>query len=320
MTIPHAPRSPFSSSRRPRSMATWPDGASERSSASRGGRDQSRPDHARDGRSRPGDGRGKGPLPDCHTIGQSGGALRFPDLAGVAGRAGERVPGMSVLDYLAQSLYEPDAFVVPGFDPGMPTINRPPIGLTNRESSPCSLPPVPGRYADGHAADEPPVLPPRLHRGRRRPTPPRAHRSQPLPDRAPRPPHPPRQTRPPGLVSSCLLQGTRPWSGARCTSCSSRCRAGPRGPRERRGSSMNILILVAVVAAFGLLRFRRASLLLWAVAWWAGIYILLRFGFTVPIPPRSSQSTWESCRSRSWRTCLRARNDETRFPALWSGS
>src|SRR5688572_22375168 len=47
---------------------------------------------------------------------------------------------------------------------------------------------------------------------------------------------------------------------------------------------MNILILVAVVAAFGLLRFRRASLLLWAVAWWAGIYILLRFGFTVPIP------------------------------------
>ena len=47
---------------------------------------------------------------------------------------------------------------------------------------------------------------------------------------------------------------------------------------------MNILIVVAVVAAFGLLRFRRASLLLWAVAWWAGIYVLLRFGFTVPIP------------------------------------
>ena len=47
---------------------------------------------------------------------------------------------------------------------------------------------------------------------------------------------------------------------------------------------MNILVVVAVVAAFGLLRFRRASLLLWAVAWWAGIYVLLRFGFTVPIP------------------------------------
>ena len=76
---------------------------------------------------------GKGLCRTCHTIGQSGGALRFPDLAGVAGRAGERVPGLSALDYLAQSLYEPDAFVVPGFNPGMPTINRPPIGLTDQE-------------------------------------------------------------------------------------------------------------------------------------------------------------------------------------------
>src|SRR5688572_31065396 len=75
---------------------------------------------------------GKGLCRTCHTIGQSG-ALRFPDLAGVAGRAAERVPGMSALDYLAQSLYEPDAFVVPGFNPGMPMINRPPIGLTDQE-------------------------------------------------------------------------------------------------------------------------------------------------------------------------------------------
>jgi len=47
---------------------------------------------------------------------------------------------------------------------------------------------------------------------------------------------------------------------------------------------MNILIVVAVVAVFGLLRFRRAGLLVWAVAWWVGIYVLLRFGFTAPIP------------------------------------
>ena len=47
---------------------------------------------------------------------------------------------------------------------------------------------------------------------------------------------------------------------------------------------MNILVVLAVVAVFGLLRFRRANLLLWAVAWWVGIYVLLRFGFTVPIP------------------------------------
>lgn len=47
---------------------------------------------------------------------------------------------------------------------------------------------------------------------------------------------------------------------------------------------MNILVVVAVVAVFGLLRLRRANLLLWAAAWWVGTYILLRFGFTTPIP------------------------------------
>ncbi len=45
-----------------------------------------------------------------------------------------------------------------------------------------------------------------------------------------------------------------------------------------------ILVVLAVAVVFGLLRFRRANLLLWAGAWWVGIYILLRFGFTVPIP------------------------------------
>lgn len=47
---------------------------------------------------------------------------------------------------------------------------------------------------------------------------------------------------------------------------------------------MNILVVLAVAAVFGFLRFRRANLLTWAIAWWAGIYVLLRFGFTVPIP------------------------------------
>jgi hypothetical protein len=75
---------------------------------------------------------GKGLCFTCHTIGRTG-ALRFPDLAGVAGRAAERVPGLSEVDYFAQSMYEPDVFIVPGFNPGMPTINRPPIGLTDQE-------------------------------------------------------------------------------------------------------------------------------------------------------------------------------------------
>ena len=47
---------------------------------------------------------------------------------------------------------------------------------------------------------------------------------------------------------------------------------------------MNILVVLAVAAVFGLLRVRRANLLLWAGAWGVGTYVLLRFGFTVPIP------------------------------------
>jgi hypothetical protein len=68
----------------------------------------------------------------CHTVGRSG-ALRFPDLAGVDERAKTRVPGLSDVDYFAQAMYEPEAFIVPGFNPGMPVINRPPIGLTDQE-------------------------------------------------------------------------------------------------------------------------------------------------------------------------------------------
>ena len=60
-------------------------------------------------------------------------ALRFPDLAGVGARAGNRVPGLSDVEYFAQSLYEPTAFVVPGFPPAMPPVNQPPIGLTDQE-------------------------------------------------------------------------------------------------------------------------------------------------------------------------------------------
>jgi cbb3-type cytochrome c oxidase subunit III len=47
---------------------------------------------------------------------------------------------------------------------------------------------------------------------------------------------------------------------------------------------MKILVVLVVAAVLGLLRLRRANLLVWAVAWWVGIYIVLRFGFTAPIP------------------------------------
>ena len=47
---------------------------------------------------------------------------------------------------------------------------------------------------------------------------------------------------------------------------------------------MKLTVVLAVVVCFGLLRLRKAGLLVWALAWWAGIYVLLRFGFTAPIP------------------------------------
>ena len=47
---------------------------------------------------------------------------------------------------------------------------------------------------------------------------------------------------------------------------------------------MNILIVVAVLVVFGVLRFLKANLLMWGLAWWVGIYVLLRFGFSAPIP------------------------------------
>ena len=75
---------------------------------------------------------GKGLCLTCHTIGKTG-ALRFPDLAGVDARAPTRVPGLNDVEYFAQSMYEPTAFVVPGFPPAMPPINKPPIGLTDDE-------------------------------------------------------------------------------------------------------------------------------------------------------------------------------------------
>jgi hypothetical protein len=76
---------------------------------------------------------GKGLCTTCHTIGKKTGPYRFPDLENVAVRAKTREAGMTDVDYFAQTLYEPDSFIVPGFNPGMPPINKPPIGLTDQE-------------------------------------------------------------------------------------------------------------------------------------------------------------------------------------------
>src|SRR6476660_6915338 len=74
----------------------------------------------------------KGLCLTCHTIGKTG-ALRFPELAGVDVRAKTRVPCLSDVEYFAQSMYDPTAYVVAGFPPAMPPLNNPPICLTDQE-------------------------------------------------------------------------------------------------------------------------------------------------------------------------------------------
>ncbi len=77
---------------------------------------------------------GKGLCLTCHTVGQGADAgLRFPDLEGIATRAETRIEGLDSLQYMAHSIYFPDEFIVEGFNPGMPKINKPPIGLTDQD-------------------------------------------------------------------------------------------------------------------------------------------------------------------------------------------
>jgi mono/diheme cytochrome c family protein len=74
----------------------------------------------------------KGICMTCHTIGETG-ALRYPDLSGIGSRAATRIEGLDDIEYMAQSMYKPDAYIVEGFNPGMPIINKSPIGLSDEE-------------------------------------------------------------------------------------------------------------------------------------------------------------------------------------------
>ncbi len=76
---------------------------------------------------------GKGTCLGCHTIGSQDAALRFPDLGGIGARAATREEGKGDVEYLAESLYEPNLFIVEGFQGGMPAINKPPIALNDQE-------------------------------------------------------------------------------------------------------------------------------------------------------------------------------------------
>ena len=73
----------------------------------------------------------KGTCEICHRIGQQG--TRAPDLAGVGARAAKRKPGMSAKAYLIESLIAPQAYVVEGYPPIMPAVDKPPIALNRSE-------------------------------------------------------------------------------------------------------------------------------------------------------------------------------------------
>src|SRR5919197_4994160 len=73
----------------------------------------------------------KGTCEICHRIGQKG--TRAPDLAGVGARAAKTKPGMSAKQYIIESLLQPNAYIVEGYPPIMPAIDKPPIGLNRSE-------------------------------------------------------------------------------------------------------------------------------------------------------------------------------------------
>ena len=73
----------------------------------------------------------KGTCEICHRIGQKG--TRAPDLAGVGARAAKTKPGMSAKAYLIESLINPGAFIVEGYPPIMPAVDKPPIALNRSE-------------------------------------------------------------------------------------------------------------------------------------------------------------------------------------------
>src|ERR1051325_4733953 len=73
----------------------------------------------------------KGTCEICHRIGQK--ATRAPDLAGVGSRAAKTKPGMSAKAYIIESLIHPTAFIVEGYPPIMPAVDKPPIGLNRSE-------------------------------------------------------------------------------------------------------------------------------------------------------------------------------------------
>ena len=75
---------------------------------------------------------GDGQCHTCHSIGTSGSATRGPNQEGLASRAEERAKATGLssgLEYIVESIVEPDKFIVEGYDKIMPKVYDPPIML-----------------------------------------------------------------------------------------------------------------------------------------------------------------------------------------------
>ncbi len=76
---------------------------------------------------------GKGQCSACHTVDPSAPPGRCPDLTDIGINAANRVPGMSAKDYLIESLYEPEKYLVTGYGKIMPPVWKAPIALSKLE-------------------------------------------------------------------------------------------------------------------------------------------------------------------------------------------
>ncbi len=75
---------------------------------------------------------GEGQCHTCHSIGTSGSATRGPNQEGLVSRAEEKAKERGLgsgLEYMVESIVEPDKFVVEGYDKIMPKVYDPPIML-----------------------------------------------------------------------------------------------------------------------------------------------------------------------------------------------
>ncbi|HHT9109686.1 MAG TPA: hypothetical protein ACFYDZ_00835 [Candidatus Brocadiaceae bacterium] len=79
---------------------------------------------------------GDGQCSTCHKIGSSGSATRGPDQEGLATRSEERAKELGMpsgLEYLVESIVDPEKYIVKGYDKIMPRVYDPPIMLSREK-------------------------------------------------------------------------------------------------------------------------------------------------------------------------------------------